>query len=108
MAERRMKMKTRAPESGPGVEVLVQIEHPMETGQRMDKETKQKIPAHYIQKVTLELNGKPMVVVDCGPGVSKDPLFIFRLTDAKVGDTVRISWTDNRGEKGSADTGVEI
>jgi sulfur-oxidizing protein SoxZ len=108
MADRRMKLKTRAQESGSGIEVLVQIEHPMETGQRTDKETKQKIPAHFIQKVTLELNGNTMAVVDCGVGVSKDPLFIFRLKDAKAGDTVRISWSDNKGEKGSADTTVEL
>jgi sulfur-oxidizing protein SoxZ len=107
MAERKMKVKTRAPESGSGAEVLVQISHPMETGQRTDKETKQKIPAHFIQKVTLEHNGKPVVVVDCGPGVSEDPLFMFRIKDAKKGDKLRVSWSDNKGEKGSAETTIE-
>ena len=101
-----MRIKTRPQESGSGIEVLVQIEHPMETGRRIDKETKKAIPAHFIQKVTLELNGKTMAVADCGWGISRDPLFIFRLKDAKAGDTVRISWSDNMGEKGSVDTTV--
>ncbi len=108
MAERKMKIRARLPESGPGVEVLVLINHPMETGQRIDKETKQKIPAHFIQKVTLEHNGKTVVVVDCGVGVSQDPLLGFRLKAAKSGDKLRVSWSDNEGEHGEAEAAVEL
>jgi len=102
---RKMKVRTRTQEGL--IEVLVLINHPMETGLRSDKKTKQKIPAHFIQKVTLEHNGKTVVVADTGIGVSEDPLLGFRLQNAKNGDKLKVSWSDNKGESGSFDTKVE-
>lgn len=102
---RSMKLRSRAHESG-GTEVLVLINHPMETGQRTDKKTKEKIPAHFIQKVVVEHQGKVVATSALGVGVSEDPLLSFMLTGAKSGDKVKISWTDNRGESGSAETTI--
>ena len=98
------KIKTRAAE---GVtEILVLVNHPMETGQRVDSKTKQKIPAHWIQKLTVELNGKAVADVDMGVAISKDPLIGVKVKGAKAGDKVKVSWTDNKGEKGGADAAV--
>ena len=102
---RSMKVRTRSHDSG-GVEVLVLINHPMETGQRIDKKTQQKIPPHFIQKVVVEHNGKPIATSTMGVGVSEDPLLGFLVKDGKSGDKVKISWTDNKGESGSAETTV--
>ncbi len=102
----KMKVRTRMQDGA--VEVLTLITHPMETGQRVDKKTKQKIPAHFIQRITLEHNGKAILIADLGVAVSEDPLLGFRLKNAKKGDKVRISWSDNKGESGSADTVVDI
>jgi sulfur-oxidizing protein SoxZ len=101
-----MKVRTRSGEGG--VEVLVLISHPMETGQRVDKQTKQKIPPHFIQKVVLEHNGKAVATANLGPGVSEDPLLGFQLAGAKNGDKIRISWTDNKGESGATDASVSV
>lgn len=98
---RSMKVRTRSGDGG--VEVLVLISHPMETGQRVDKQTKQKIPPHFIQKVVLEHNGKVVATANLGPGVSADPLLGFQLADGKNGDKIKISWTDNKGESGSTE-----
>ena len=40
------KIKTR-PKDG-ATEILVLVNHPMETGQRVDAKTKEKIPAHWV------------------------------------------------------------
>lgn len=103
---RSMKLRTRSGDGG--VEVLVLISHPMETGQRVDKQTKEKIPPHYIQKVVLEHNGKAVATANLGPGVSEDPLLGFQLAGAKSGDKIKISWTDNKGESGSTDGTVSV
>ena len=106
MAERKMKLRTR-PQDG-AVEVLMLVTHPMETGQRVDKKTNQKIPAHFIQRITLEHNGKVVLVADTGVGISEDPLLGFRLKNAKKGDKVKLSWSDNKGESGSTETVVDV
>ena len=106
MAERKMKVRTR-PQDG-AIEVLVLITHPMETGQRVDRKTNQKIPAHFIQRITLEHNDKVVLVTDTGVGISEDPLLGFRLKNAKKGDKVKLSWKDNKGESGSTETVVDV
>ncbi len=98
----RMRIKTE----GDMAEVLVLVNHPMETGQRVDKKTKEKIPAHWIQKMTFTLNGKQVADVDMGVAVSTDPLTGIRLKGVKPGDKVKVSWSDNKGETGSAEATV--
>lgn len=101
---RLTKIKTR-PKDG-GTEILVLVNHPMETGQRVDPKTKGKVPAHFIQKLTIAVNGKPVAVADLGVAVSKDPLVGVAVKGAKAGDKVKASWTDNKGESGNAETTI--
>jgi sulfur-oxidizing protein SoxZ len=98
------KIKTRT--QGDATEVLVLVNHPMETGNRKDKKTGGKIPAHYIQKMTFEHNGAAVAEANLGPAVSKNPLTAISLKGAKAGDTVKVSWSDNKGESGSAEATV--
>jgi len=98
------KIKTRAKDGA--TEILVLVNHPMETGQRVDRKTKAKIPAHFIQNLTIELNGKAVAVASLGPAVSKDPLLGVRVKGAKSGDKVKVSWSDNKGQSGSAESAV--
>jgi sulfur-oxidizing protein SoxZ len=98
------KIKTR-PKDGV-TEILVLVNHPMETGQRVDPKTKEKIPAHWIQKVTIELNGKTVADVDMGVAISKDPLIAVAVKTAKSGDKVKVSWSDNKGEKGGGEATI--
>jgi sulfur-oxidizing protein SoxZ len=98
------KLKTRPSKDVAGAtEILVLIDHPMETGQRVDPKTKEKIPAHHIQKLTIEVNGKAMGEVDMGPAISKDPLVAIASKAVKKGDKVNVSWTDNQGKKDSGE-----
>jgi len=77
--------------------------HPMETGTRKDPEGNI-IPAHFIETVTCEHNGKAIIVADFGASVSKNPYFSFKVTGARAGDSIKISWTDNLGESSSGET----
>jgi len=106
MAEHKIKMRTRMQDNE--VELQVLITHPMETGLRTDKNTKKKIPPHFIQKVNIELNGKVVAVVDSGTAVSEDPLLGFRFKNAKNGDKIRVFWSDNLGESGSLEGAIDV
>ena len=87
-------------------EILVLVSHPMETGQRVDAKTKEKVPAHFIQTLSIQVNGKDVAVADLGVAVSKDPLIGISVAGAKKGDKVNVSWSDNLGNKGVADETV--
>ena len=54
-------MKIRATIDGDVANVKVLMNHVMETGQRKDAKTGQLIPAHFIQTVTAQLNGKTVL-----------------------------------------------
>lgn len=83
------------------------ISHPMETGTRKDSKTGEVIPAHFIQEVVCEHKGDKVLVANWGPAVSKNPYLSFRFTGAAAGDTVKLSWVDNKGEKDSAETTIK-
>ena len=98
----RIRTKTQAG----ATEILVLVSHPMETGQRADPKTKEKIPAHFIQKMSFTLNGKEVAVADLGTPVSKDPLVGIKIKGAKAGDKVAIKATDSKGETLSGEATV--
>ncbi len=77
-------------------EVIALLEHPMHTGTQKDKETKKLIPAHFIQRIVLEHNGRAVAEAHTGGALAADPLLTFRLKGAKNGDKVRLSWWDNQ------------
>lgn len=95
-----MAMKMRTKTVNGETEIMVLIDHPMETGQRVDAKTKEKIPPHFIQKLIFSLNGKEVAVADLGVAVSRDPLIKIKVRGGKPGDKVKVSWTDNKGETG--------
>ncbi len=101
---RQTRMRTKTKDGA--TEVLVLVSHPMETGQRVDPKTKEKVPAHFIQKMSFTLNGKEVAVADLGTPVSKDPLVGIKLKGAKAGDKVKVTWSDNKGESNNAEATV--
>lgn len=101
---RQTRIRTKTQDGA--TEVLVLVSHPMETGQRVDPKTKEKIPAHFIQKLSFTLNGKEVAVVDLGVAVSKDPLVGVKLKGAKAGSKVKVTWSDNKGESNNAEATV--
>jgi sulfur-oxidizing protein SoxZ len=71
--------------------------HPMETGLFKDKKTGEPIPAHFIKGVKCEHNASVVLDAECGIAISKNPYLAFSFNGGEVGDTIKISWVDNRG-----------
>ena len=92
-------MRIRATMSGDVADVKVLMNHPMETGVRKDAKTGALVPAHFIQEVTATVNGASVLAADLSGGISKNPYLGFKVKGAKSGDTVEISWVDNKGDK---------
>ena len=79
--------------------------HPMETGLRKDADGKV-VPMHFIQNVTVKVNGNTVVEGQTSQAVSRNPVFSFRIKGGSKGDTVEVSWVDNQGESNKTETAV--
>lgn len=90
-------MKIRAKANGGEVEVKVLMAHEMETGQRKAADGST-VPAWFIQSVTAKCNDKIVLQASWGPAVSKNPFLSFQFKGGNVGDTVEVSWMDNKGD----------
>ena len=100
------KIKIRAKEDGGIVEVKALMEHVMESGSRKDRNTGELIPAHHITELTIEHNGKVVVTANWGPGVSTNPYISLKFKGGAKGDTIKVSWVDNKGESASEETTI--
>lgn len=95
-------MKMRAKLTGEVTEVKVIISHPMETGRKKD-DFGVLIPAHFIQLVTATLNDKPVLEMQWGTGISKNPYLTFHVKGAKLADKIIVTWFDNLGKTGTGE-----
>ena len=98
-------MKIRATVKGDVADVRVLMVHPMETGQRKDTSGKL-LPLHFIQEVSVSVNGQVVLEGQISQAVSRNPVFSFRLKGVKAGDKLEIAWLDNRGERNRSDTAI--
>lgn len=99
-------IKMRAKASGGVTTIKALISHPMETGTRKDKKTGKKIPAHFIQEVVCKHGDKTVMTAQWGPAISKNPYLSFKFKGGNAGDTISLSWTDNKGNSDSADGSI--
>ncbi len=100
-------IKIRAKVKGDTTVVKALISHAMETGLRKNKKTGKKIPAHFIQEVTSSHNGNIVLTADWGTAISKNPYLSFKFKGAKSGDTLKMSWVDNKGESDSVEAKIK-
>ncbi|VAW72455.1 Sulfur oxidation protein SoxZ [hydrothermal vent metagenome] len=100
-----IKIRAKAKDGVATVKVL--ISHAMETGMRKNKKTGKKFPAHFIQEVTCKHNGKEVLTADWGTAISKNPYLSFKFSGAKSGDSLQMSWADNKGESDTVDAKIK-
>ena len=100
MASKSIKLKAKAENGETTVKAL--IKHPMETCRRKDKESGELVPAHYIEEVVCSYQGEPLLTSELGPTISKNPFLSFKFTGGAAGETVELSWKDNKGGSESA------
>ena len=96
-------IKVRARVKDDIADVKVLMEHPMETGARVDAGTGKPVPRHYIKEVVCKHNGTVVHRAYWGTAVSKKPYMAFKFKGAKPGDKLEISWSDNTGETSSTE-----
>ncbi len=95
----------RVERDGDSVEVRALIRHPMETGRRRANDGRL-VPAHYIERLVCEHDGRTVLDAHWGTGISRNPFVAVRLRGARSGDALRLYWADNRG--GSDEVRLEL
>jgi sulfur-oxidizing protein SoxZ len=90
-------IRVRAQAGGNVTEVQALVQHPMDSGFVKDSDGVL-IPAHHIETLTFEHNGKIVLTADWGPAVSKDPYIKFSFMGGAKGDTLTVTWLDNLGK----------
>jgi sulfur-oxidizing protein SoxZ len=98
-------MKMRAVLGNGYTDLRVLMTHPMETGQRKDSDGKL-VPMHFIQSVLVKVNGETVVDGQISQGVSRNPVFSFRIKGGAKGDKIEVSWVDNQGESNRTEGAV--
>ena len=91
----RVKVPKKA-KAGEVVTIKSLISHPMESGQRKNRQTGELIPRKIINKFVVTFNGEEVVSVAIEPAVSANPYFQFDMKVPESG-TVRFEWTDDDG-----------
>jgi sulfur-oxidizing protein SoxZ len=95
-----VKPRVKVPKSaskGDVIEVKTLISHKMESGQRKDKKTGEKIPRKIINKFTAAFNGKQVFAVDIEPAISANPYIKFNMRAQAPGEFV-FTWVDDDGK----------
>ena len=93
-----VKPRVKVPKSaaaGDAVTIKTLISHPMESGQRKDKEGNI-IPRSIINRFTCMFNGEMVIDITLEPAISTNPYFQFEATVPEAGDFA-FTWYDDDG-----------
>jgi sulfur-oxidizing protein SoxZ len=88
---------------GDVAEVQVLMPHPMETGLRVN-EAGTPVPAHHITDVAVTLAERTVFAARMSIAVSRDPLLAFRISGARAGQRLRVTWRDSNGDARADET----
>lgn len=96
MATVRPRVKVpRSAKAGEVITIKTLISHPMESGQRKDKEGNP-IPRKIINHFAATFEGEPVFAADIQPAVSANPYIEFSMKVPGPG-IIRFEWTDDDG-----------
>ena len=98
-----MKVRARSVDGVTGVRILMR--HDMESGQRKNSDG-ETIPAHYIQNVTVRHGSRVVLFAQWGPAVSKNPYLAFKFDGGAPGDSIEVTWVDNKGDSRTDETAI--
>jgi sulfur-oxidizing protein SoxZ len=91
---------------GEPFEVRVLVQHPMETGYRRDLNG-QSIPMNVVDKLVCRIGGREVFSAELGTGMAANPYIAFYTVVEQAG-TVEVEWSDDRGERGSVSTPLNV
>ncbi len=98
------KPRVKVPKSakvGDVIEIKTLISHKMETGNRKDKKTGDKIPRLIINSFVAKFNGKQVFQTKMHPSISANPYIAFFMKVTGAGE-FEFTWTDDSGKSWSA------
>ena len=91
----RVKLPKQA-KKGEVIQIKTLISHKMESGQRKDKKTGEKIPRMIINKFVCTFNGKEVFSADWHGAISANPYMSFYTMATESGE-FEFTWTDDSG-----------
>jgi sulfur-oxidizing protein SoxZ len=91
----RVKVPSKA-SAGEIITIKTLINHNMESGQRKDAKTGEKIPRKIIKQFDATFNGQTVISVNLDPAISANPYFQFQAKVDKSGE-FHFKWTDDDG-----------
>jgi sulfur-oxidizing protein SoxZ len=89
-------LRAKAKAKGGNTVVKIMAKHDMETGNRKDK-SGNKIPANYIQTLSVAYNGKTVMESNMGTAISKNPYLSFTFVGGAKGNELQMTWTEITG-----------
>jgi sulfur-oxidizing protein SoxZ len=95
----KIKPRVKVPKTvkrGEIFEIKSLISHKMETGQRKDKKTGDKIPRKIINSFRCTYNGETVFSADWHPAISANPYMAFHTVATESG-TLEFLWVDDDG-----------
>jgi len=101
-----IKIKPKKYKDGEVVKVSFMVMHPMETGMRKDKKTKELIPAKYINSVKFNYNGKVITTMNVWESLSTNPVFTTYMKINGAGK-LSVTYSDNTGEVNEKSTKIK-
>jgi sulfur-oxidizing protein SoxZ len=101
----RLKVPAQA-ERGVPFDVRVLIQHPMETGYRVDS-VGHKIPRNIVREFVCRAGDAELFRAEFGPGVGANPYLHFLLQLDRSAE-LSFEWTDDRGARGEHRAMVEV
>lgn len=91
---------------GEVIRIAVLIQHPMETGYRLDADGK-KVPKNVIRSLVCRYNGVEVFRAQMSPGIAANPFLEFPTVATESGE-LEFTWRDDAGEQGSARQAISV
>ena len=101
----RVRVPERA-KRGEVIEIRAMIEHPMESGFRLNNVGKA-IPRQIVESFTCRYDGREVFRAKLHPAVSTNPYFLFHTVATRSGELV-FEWKDDQGNVATHTARLEV
>jgi sulfur-oxidizing protein SoxZ len=104
-----MAARIQVPEGakrGDVVRIRVLIQHPMETGYRLDLDGR-KVPKNVIRSLVCRYNGVEVFRAQLSPGIAANPYLQFPTVATESGE-LEFTWVDDAGVHGRATQPITV
>jgi len=91
---------------GEVIRVRILIQHPMETGFRLDTDMK-KVPKNAIRSFVCTYNGVEIFRAELSPGIAANPFLQFS-TVAEASGELEFSWVDDAGQREAVRESIRV